>query len=78
MTELGERITEARYKKNMSVGQVAIKARMSIGTLRNVIYGKSSPRIDTLITIADALDVSLDYLVGRKEQDNARGQVEDN
>lgn len=68
MTPIGERITKARNKKNWSVGQVAIKARMSKATIQAVIYGNHSPRIDTLIPIADALDVTLDYLAGRKEQ----------
>ena len=68
MTLLGERITEARKKKNLSVGQLAIKARMSKATIDGLIYNPHSPRIDTLITIADALDVCLDCLAGRKEQ----------
>lgn len=69
MTLIGERITEARKKKNLSVGQLTIRARMSKATVDKVIYSNHSPRIDTLIAIADALDVSLDYLVGRKERE---------
>lgn len=67
MTPIGERITEARKKKNMSVGQVAIKARRSKATIVSLIYNAKRPRLDTLINIADALEVSIDYLAGRTD-----------
>lgn len=67
MTPIGERITEARNKKNMSVGQLAIKARKSKATIVSIMHNATRPRIDTLIPIADALDVSIDYLAGRTD-----------
>lgn len=46
--------------------ELATKANLPFDTVKNLYYGRNdNPRIETLIAIANAFKVSLDYLVGR-------------
>lgn len=60
-----ERLQEARQRKGLSQRTLADK----IGVHKNQIWlyenGKTEPRLSTLVWIADALEVSIDWLVGR-------------
>lgn len=64
-----ERLKEARQKKGLSQRTLADK----IGLIKNQIWhyenGKTEPRLSTLVWIADALEVSIDWLVGRANDD---------
>ncbi|MGA5589866.1 helix-turn-helix domain-containing protein [Enterococcus mundtii] len=63
---LFNRIKEtAKRKKNMNVKEVGLALKIG----ENAIYSwkKSNPSIDKLQKIADFLDVSTDYLLGRTD-----------
>lgn len=46
--------------------ELANKSDLPYDTVKNLYYGRiDNPRIETLICIADAFNISLDYLVGR-------------
>ncbi|MCT8389545.1 XRE family transcriptional regulator [Leuconostoc holzapfelii] len=66
---LVSRIKEVAQKQNMSVIDVALKA----GIAENSIYGwtQKTPKSDTLSKVADVLNVSTDYLLGRTDEMNA-------
>ena len=52
--------------KGYSLQDLANKSGLPLDTVKNLYYGRiDNPKIETLISIADALGVSLDYLVGR-------------
>lgn len=52
--------------KGYSLQDLANKSGLPLDTVKNLYYGRNdNPKIETLISIADALGVSLDYLVGR-------------
>lgn len=52
--------------KGYSLQDLANKSGLPLDTVKNIYYGRiDNPKIETLISIADALGVSLDYLVGR-------------
>jgi len=56
-------------KKGISIWQLAKELGISNGVIKK--WEKTtSPKVTTLIKIADYFDVSLDYLVGRSDQQN--------
>ena len=63
MTTIYEKIKEISDKKKLSIGYVNDKAGLS----NKAIYGwkKSIPKADNLKKVADVLNVSTDYLLGR-------------
>ena len=60
---IGDRIRAARLYANFSQEQVALRAGIRIATYSNIEQGHASPRIDTLIRIAEAIGVPLADLV---------------
>lgn len=63
-----ERLVLLLENKRMTLVELAQKANLSLDTVKSIYYGRNdNPKLETLIAIADALDVSIDYLIGRKE-----------
>lgn len=64
---LSENIKKYRKKFGMSQQDLSYKAGISYCTVTKIEQGNAlSPRLDTLIKIADIFNVSLDELVGRE------------
>lgn len=60
-------IRKFREKSGMTQEQLARKADISYNTLVKLESGAvTNPRMDNLMKLADALDVSMDQLAGRK------------
>lgn len=52
--------------KSWSMSELAEKSNLPYETIKNLYYGKTdNPRLETLIAIADAFNVSLDFIIGR-------------
>ncbi|CUR63425.1 helix-turn-helix transcriptional regulator [Leuconostoc gelidum subsp. gasicomitatum] len=68
MTTIYDRIKEASDKRKMSIDSVNDRAGLS----NKAIYGwkKSTPKADNLQKVADVLNVSTDYLLGRTDRMN--------
>lgn len=66
-TELAKRLKELRKQLNQTQSEVALNLNVPYQTYQSYELGKSVPPLDKLIKLADLYDVSLDYLVGRKE-----------
>lgn len=62
--EIGNRIIEILNKRNEKGYKAMPKIGLAKGTLDN--FKTSMPKADTLAKIADYLDVSVDYLLGRQ------------
>ena len=62
-----KRLNQVRKERRYTAQQMADKLSVTLGTYRHYENGHSSPNLNTLIKIADILDVSLDYLLGRDE-----------
>ena len=60
---LGKRIRYTRKKKKMSIEMLAEKTGVSTMLISLIERGQSLGSIDTLVAIANALDVSLDRLL---------------
>lgn len=56
---LGQRIKKLRKTKNLSQEDLAERINKSVDTVSNIERGKFSPRLDTALEIANALDVEV-------------------
>jgi transcriptional regulator with XRE-family HTH domain len=64
---LHERIRQTRLKRNKTQDEMAEILGMTRGGYSSYETGKNIPPADRLSTIADTLQVSTDYLLGRSE-----------
>jgi transcriptional regulator with XRE-family HTH domain len=62
--KIGERITQARKQLKWSQADLGHKVGVSREIIGRYERGEVSPSIDVAIKIAEAMDVSLDYLAG--------------
>jgi transcriptional regulator with XRE-family HTH domain/uncharacterized cupin superfamily protein len=67
---IGEKLRAARQERQMSLRELANKAEVSASMISQIETGKVFPSVRSLYTIADALDVSVDYFF--PEQNNGR------
>jgi transcriptional regulator with XRE-family HTH domain len=69
---LGRRIATSRELVDITQAQLAEKAGLTQVTIARIERGSAKGfRVETLIAIADALNVSLDSLAGREERPKA-------
>lgn len=65
--QYNEALKRFRKDRKLTQKQTAQMAGVAERVYQSYEYGKVVPTITVLITLADALDVSLDYLVGRSD-----------
>ncbi|GHS85564.1 hypothetical protein AGMMS49957_01870 [Synergistales bacterium] len=70
-----DRIRDIRKRHDMTQSTLASVAKITDRQFRNLEAGTSDPSLTTLIALADYFDVSLDYLCGRTEDVEKRGEV---
>lgn len=61
------RIAELRKEKKMSQRQLAMLINCSRGNISDYESGKIQPSLQRVIDIANALEVTIDYLIGRSD-----------
>ena len=62
-----QRLNATRKSKGFTALQMATRLNVGLRTYRNYESGHSSPPLQTLVAIADILDVSIDYLLCRDD-----------
>ena len=62
---IGSRIREVRTLRGLTSEQLSEMVDLSSESLRHIEIGSSNPSLKKLFAIAEALEVSLDYLTGR-------------
>lgn len=67
---LSERVKETRINRGYSQEKLAEKAGVSLRTVQRVENGKTDPQGDTLVRLAEALDVSPDDLAEWKQRED--------
>ena len=68
---IGQRIKIARIRHKMTQVQLAERISLSKTALSQIESGDTAdPRMSTLIALADALGVTMDYLAGREEEES--------
>lgn len=63
----GKRLNETRKRKGFTVQFMADELSVAIRTYRNYESEHSYPSLESLVKIADLLDVSIDYLLCRDD-----------
>lgn len=66
------RIRKMRLEKNMTIDDLAEKCDVSTQTIKLIEAGRRNFKIKTLYTIANSLNVSSDYLIGRIDTSSSR------
>lgn len=67
---LSHRLKLARRRKKLTQRQLAALINLSPSTIALYETGKREPDLDTLRKLADVLDCSTDYLLGRTDSEN--------
>lgn len=62
---IGERISELRKDRNIKQKDISKVLNVAISTVSNYETGSHEPDLTNLCKLADMLDVSTDYLLGR-------------
>ena len=65
--EFGRRLREVRRARGLEQLWLAGKAGLQPSSVSNFELGKRKPSLGSLVRLADALMVSIDYLVGRSD-----------
>src|SRR5699024_3034716 len=60
---IAEKIKQVRIQKGYSQEKLAENASLNLRTIQRVENGKSKPRGDTLVRIAEALNVTIDEII---------------
>lgn len=60
---VGERIRQLRKERNITAEQLAVKLNKGSATIVHWERGETSPRVDDVIDVADAIGVDLAKLV---------------
>lgn len=63
----GDRLKKARDLRSMSQGELAERARMQPAAISHFETGARKPSFDNLRRLAEALQVTSDYLLGRAD-----------
>ncbi len=66
-TILSERLKQCRKEKGLTQRELAIYSDITETAYQNYELMLREPKLEILIRIADVLNVSLDYLVGRTD-----------
>ena len=61
--KVGARVREIRTQKKLSQSELAVKASLSLPDISAIELGKKAMKIETLVRVAEALEVSTDYLL---------------
>lgn len=70
-----ERLKELRKKRNITQIRLSIAAEVSQETISAYESGRATPSPETLVKLADFLNTSTDYLLGRINNDNPLTEV---
>jgi len=66
----GERVALWRKKKKLTQEELAVKVNVTKAAISNYENGHSTPSNETLVALADALNIDTDYLLGRTDKPN--------
>ena len=73
MEIFSQRLRKAREDKKLSQTELAEKAGFQPSAISHFETGKRSPSFANLKKLADALEVTVDYLLGRAEEPQNQG-----
>lgn len=68
MAIVGDRIRECRESKGLSKTDLSEKTGLTIAAISQFESGERAPSMESLKKLADALEISVDYLIGIAEE----------
>ena len=71
------RLRVARVLRDLSQGELAGKAKLPPSSISHFESGKRKPSFDSLNTLANALKVTIDYLLGRVDEPEGHSSISD-
>lgn len=71
--EFGNLLRKAREEKGLSQTELAEKTGLQPSAISHFELGRRSPSFDNLRILADALAVTVDYLLGRESDSHSAG-----
>ncbi len=66
--DFGKRLRESRMKRKMTQQKMADRIGLALQSYQRYEQGDREPSLSTLVALADILDVSTDYLLGREDR----------
>jgi transcriptional regulator with XRE-family HTH domain len=75
LARLGGILAEERAASEMSLGALAARSRVSVGTIRAIEAGRSNPSLATVLSVVEALGLSLDRVVEKVRAARQRNVV---
>lgn len=66
-TDIAKRIKDLAKRKGVKINDMLAECKLSKNTLSSMLSGGSTPKSENLAKIADYLDCSVDYLLGRTD-----------
>lgn len=66
-TDIAKRIKDLAKTKSIKINYMLAECKLSKNTLSSMLSGGSIPKSENLARIADYLDCSVDYLLGRTD-----------
>ena len=77
-TEVASRIKLIATKKNIVIKEMLLECNLSKNAISSMSSGGSMPKSENLAKIADYLDVSVDYLLGRTNEPQINKTITNN
>jgi transcriptional regulator with XRE-family HTH domain len=77
MGTFGQRLTNLRKQHNMTQNDIAQKLNISYQAVSKWENDITSPDIDSLIALADIFEISVDELLGRKQEEKVNVESKD-
>ena len=62
-----DRLRSARIARGLTLQALADKMEVTVITIQKYEYGSREPNLQMLTMLADILDISIDFLLGRDE-----------
>src|SRR5689334_6199482 len=75
ITMLSDQLKKARKSAGLTQDSLAKKVKTTKGTISNYENGHSTPSNDMLVQLANALDTTTDYLLGRADSTSSYTQA---
>ncbi|HJB57566.1 MAG TPA: helix-turn-helix domain-containing protein [Candidatus Flavonifractor intestinipullorum] len=69
MDSIGARIKQVRLSRGLTQAQLGARCHMADSAIRRYESGRGNPTFETLQRIADALEITVEYLVGGPEKE---------
>lgn len=74
-SRIGQTVAKIRNERQLTQEQLALKAHISVAFVCQVEKGQKKPRLETLVSIAEALDTTVDTLLGNTSLDTRYNEL---